>query len=150
MYIYIGGVFNRFPDFFCAGIYNCRRLLKIHNVIAIHLMRWLANIYDIRFKWTTTAAIGIHLTKAWLPQLGNFKNAISTSGHFKRTICNKMCILNLEKMPQKHMECFWLLFDHLAWIEYQFLSGKRDSRKARSLWRMMRGVRGVRKSLHQS
>ena len=45
-------------------------------------------------------------------------------------------------MPRKHMECFGLLFDHLAWI--------RDSRKARSLWGMMRGVGGVRKSIHQS
>ena len=32
----------------------------------------------------------------------------------------------------------------------QFLSGIRDSRKARSLWGMMRGVGGVRKSEHQS
>ena len=48
------------------------------------------------------------------------------------------------------MECFRLLFDHLAWIEYQFLSGIRDSRKAGSLWGMMRGVGGVRKSIHQS
>ena len=31
-----------------------------------------------------------------------------------------------------------------------FLSGIRDSRKAGSLWRMMRGVGGVRKSEHQS
>ena len=30
------------------------------------------------------------------------------------------------------------------------LSGIRDSRKARSLWGMMRGVGGVRSSLHQS
>ena len=48
------------------------------------------------------------------------------------------------------MECFRLLFDHLAWIEHQFLSGIRDSRKARSLWGMMRGVGGVRKSEHHS
>ena len=34
-------------------------------------------------------------------------------------------------MPQKRMECFRLLFDHLAWIEHQFLSGIRDSRKTR-------------------
>ena len=46
------------------------------------------------------------------------------------------------KMPQKRMECYWLLFDHLAWIEHKFLSGKRDSRKARSLWGMTRGVGG--------
>ena len=48
------------------------------------------------------------------------------------------------------MECFRLLFDHLAWIEHQLLSGIRDSRKAGSLWGMMRGVGGVRKSIHQS
>ena len=51
-------------------------------------------------------------------------------------------------MPQKRMECFRLLFDHLAWIVHQFLSGIRDSRKAGSLWGMMRGVGGVRKSIH--
>ena len=38
-------------------------------------MRWLTNFYDFRFEWTTTAAIRIHLTKAWLSQLVNFKNA---------------------------------------------------------------------------
>ena len=57
---------------------------------------------------------------------------------------------NLEKMPQKRMEYFRLLLEHLAWIEHQFLSGIRDSRKARSLWGMMRGVGGVRKSIDQS
>ena len=53
-------------------------------------------------------------------------------------------------MPQKRMECFRLLLEHLAWIEHEFLSGIRDSRKAGSLWGMMRGVRGVRKSIDQS
>ena len=48
------------------------------------------------------------------------------------------------------MECFRLLFDHLAWIEHQFLSGTRDSRKAESLWGMMRGMGRVKKSEHQS
>ena len=61
----------------------------------------------------------------------------------------KFCF-KLEKMPQKHMECFRLLFNHIAWIEHQFLSGIRDSRKARSLWGRMRGMQGVRKSKHQS
>ena len=76
----------------------------------------------------------------------NFKNAI---WHFRRTICNKI-VLNWEKMPQKCMECFRLLFDHLAWIEHQFLSGIRDSRKVGSLWGMTRGVGRVSKSVHQS
>ena len=53
-------------------------------------------------------------------------------------------------MPQKHMECFRLLLDHLAWIEHQFLSGIRDSRKVGSLWGMIRGVAGARKSIYHS
>ena len=49
------------------------------------------------------------------------------------------------------MECFRLLFDDVGWIEHQFLSGIRDSRKAGSLWwMMMRGVGGVMKSIDQS
>ena len=59
-------------------------------------------------------------------------------------------VLNLEKMPQKRMEYFRQLFDHVAWIKHQFLSGIRDSRKTGSLWGMMRGVGGVRKSILQS
>ena len=53
-------------------------------------------------------------------------------------------------MSQKRMECSRLLLELLAWIEHQFLSGIKDSRKAGSLWGMMRGVGGVRKSIHQS
>ena len=48
------------------------------------------------------------------------------------------------------MECFKLLLEHLAWIDHQFLSGIRDSKKAGCLWGMMRGVGGRRKSLHHS
>ena len=53
-------------------------------------------------------------------------------------------------MPQKRMECFRLLFEHLTWIEDEFVSGIRDSRKPGSLWGMMRVVGGVRKSEHQN
>ena len=111
-------------------------------------MRWLANFYGFRIKWTATAGIGIHPTKAWLSQLVNFESVIWTWGHFRRKICK--FLLKLEKMPQKRMECFRLLLEHLEWIEHQSLSGIRDSRKAGSLWGMMRGVGGVRKSIHQS
>ena len=55
----------------------------------------------------------------------------------------KKCHRNVRK-------CFRLLFDHLAWIKHQFLSGIKDSRKAGSLWGRMSGVGGVRKSEHQS
>ena len=53
-------------------------------------------------------------------------------------------------MPEKLMECFTLLFDYLAWIESQFFNSIRDSKKAGSLWGMMRGLGGVKKSIHQS
>ena len=48
------------------------------------------------------------------------------------------------------MEYFRLLFDHLAWIEHQFLSSIRDSRKARESVRDDERIGGVRKSIHQS
>ena len=54
------------------------------------------------------------------------------------------------KFGKKSHRNEWNASDHLAWIEHQFLSGIRDSRKAGSLWGMMRGVLGVRKSIHQS
>ena len=71
---HLRGAFNKSPDFFCTDIYNCCKLLKIQYVIAIHLMRWLTNLYDFWFKRTDTAANGIHRTKAWLSQLVNFKS----------------------------------------------------------------------------
>ena len=71
------------------------------------------------------------------------------SDTLKERYAIKFCF-KLGKMPQKHLECFRLLFDHLACIKHQFLSGIRDSRKAGSLWGMMRGVGEVRKSIHQS
>ena len=52
-------------------------------------------------------------------------------------------------MPQKRMECFRLHLEHLAWIEHHFFSGIRDSRKAGTLCEMIRGMGGVRKSIHQ-
>ena len=61
----------------------------------------------------------------------------------------KLCF-KLGKMPEKRMERFRLLLEHLAWIQYQFLSSIRNSRKAGRLWGMIRGVGGVRQSIHQS
>ena len=61
----------------------------------------------------------------------------------------KFC-LKLEKMPQKRMEYFRLLLEHLAWIKHQFLSGIRHSRKEGSLWGMTGGVGEVRKSINHS
>ena len=123
--------------------------MTIQYVIAIHLMRWLTNFYDFGLKWTAAAAIGIHPTKALLSQLVNFKMQSRREDTLEERYAIKLCF-KLGKMPQKRMECFRLLLAHLAWIKHRFLSGIIDSRKAGSLWGMMRGVRGVRKSIHQS
>ena len=112
-------------------------------------MRWLIIFMISRSNKQLQQQLEYTLPKAWLSQQVNFKNAIWTWGHFWRTICNKI-VWNLEKMSQKRMECFTLLLEHLAYIEHQFLSGIRHSRKAGSLWGMMRGVGGVRKSIDQS
>ena len=69
--------------------------------------------------------------------------------NLKEQYAIKFCF-KLGKNATETMECFRLLLEHLAWIKHQFLSGIRDSRKAGSLWGMMRGVGGVRKSEHHS
>ena len=99
--------------------------------------------FDFRFKSTATAAIRIHSTEAWLSQMQSGRKEISEERY-----AIKFCF-KLGKKPQKHIKCFRLLFDHLAWIEHQFLSGVKDSRKAGSLWGMTRGVKRLRKSIHQ-
>ena len=71
------------------------------------------------------------------------------SGREEERYAIKFCF-KLGKMPQKLMECFKLLLEHLACTEHQFLSGIRDSREAGSLWGMMRGVEGERKTIPQS
>ena len=62
----------------------------------------------------------------------------------------KLCFKPGKKCNRKLMKWFRLLLEHLVWIEHQFLSGIRDSRKAGSMWGMMRGMWGVRKAIHQS
>ena len=111
-------------------------------------MRWLTSFYDFSFKWTATAAIGIHPTKEGFSQLVNLKNVTC-----KDTLEERYAIKFCFKLGKNATETYGMLrtaFDHLAWIEHQFLGGLRDSRNAGSLWGMMRGMGGVRKSIHQS
>ena len=102
--------------------------------------------HEFRFEGTDTTGIGIHPTKPWLSLLVNLK---VQSGTLEEGYAIKFCF-ELGKMPQKRMECFRLLFDHLSGIEHQFLSGIRDSRKAGCLGGMVRGVGGVSKAIHQN
>ena len=120
--------------------------MKTQYVIAIHL-RWLTSFYDFKFKWTATAAIGIHLLK---PDCHSWWISKIQSDTLEERYAIRLCFKLGKIMPQKRMECIRLLLEHIAWIEHEFLRAIRDSRKAGSLWGMMRCVRGVRKSIHQS
>ena len=53
-------------------------------------------------------------------------------------------------MPQKRMKCFRLLLKRPCMNRASVFEWHKDSRKAGSLWGMMRGAGGVRKSIHQS
>ena len=57
--------------------------------------------------------------------------------------------LNLEKNVTKPYGVLETVLGHPEWNKNQFLSGIRDSWKAGSLWGMMRGVGGVRKSIDE-
>ena len=119
--------------------------MKIHYVITIHLMRWLIFMISAsnqQLQQQLEYTLLKHDCHSWWIS--------KMQSRREDTLEERYAIKFLEKMSQKRMECFRLLFDHLAWIEHEFLSGIRDSRKAGSLWGMMRGVGGVRKSIHQS
>ena len=121
-----------FRTFLYRHLYrHCHRLLKIQYVIAIYVMRWLTNLYHFGFKWTATAAIGIHPTKAWLSQLMNFKNVI---WHFRRKICNKILFYTWKKCHRNvwnASDCFWTILHKSSisfWVHKIFKEGRKSAR----------------------
>ena len=108
------------------------------------------DFYDFSFKWTATTGIGIHPTEAdshswWISKMQSGRKDI-----LEERYAIKFCF-KLEKMPQKRIDCFWLLLEHLAWIEDQFLSGMKKFKEGReSLRDDGRCGRGTPESIHQS
>ena len=107
-------------------------------------MRWLTNFYDFRFKRTAPAGIGIHPTDChrwWISKIQSRRE--------EERYAIKFCF----KLGRNAKETHGMLqtaFRPSCMNRASFLSRIRDSRKAGNLWGMMRGVRGVRKSIHQS
>ena len=83
------------------------------------------------------------------PDCHSWKNSRMQSGR-DDTLEERYAIKFSFKLEKNASETYGMLLEHLAWIEHQFFSGIRDSRKAGSLWGMMRDVGGVRESIHQS
>ena len=142
----IRGVFNKFPDFFIWAF-------------KIVVDSWKFSILLLYILWDDRQIFMIsgsnhqlqHELKYTLlkPDCHSWWISKMQSDTLEERYAIKFC-LNFEKMPQKRIECVRLLLEHLAWIEHQFWSGIRDSRKAGSRWGMMRGIGEVRKSIHQS
>ena len=95
--LYLRGAFNKFPAFFVQAFKIVVGSWKFTMLLLYILWDdWPIFMISGSKEQLATTAIGIHPTKTWLSPLVNFKNAIWTSGHFRRTIWNKT-VLNLEK-----------------------------------------------------
>ena len=130
--------FNKFPDFFVQAF----KIVVNSWKFSMLLLYILWDYWPIFMISASNEQLQQQLECTLLkPDRHSWWISKMQSGHEEK---------QFEKMPQKHMECFRLLFNHLVWIEHQFLSGIKDSRKVGSLWRMMRGVGRVRKSTDQS
>ena len=139
---YLRGAFNKFPDFFVQALKIVVDPWKF--TILLRCILW--DDWPILMILDSNEELQQQLEYTVLkPDCHSWWNSKMQSGREEKRYEIKLRF-KLGKIPQKRMECFRLLLDHLAWIEHQFLSGIRDSRKVESL----SGVRGVRKSIDQS
>ena len=142
LYIYIRCAFNMFPDFF----------VQAFKIVVDTWKFTMLLLYIIWDDWPIFMILGSNeqlqqqLEYTQLkPDCHSWWILKMQSGRgdtLEERYVIKFCF-KLGKMPQKRMECFRLLLDHYSWIEHQFLRSIRDSRKAGSLWGMMRGIGGV-------
>ena len=145
----IRGAFNKFPDFFIQAF-------------KIVVDSWKFTMLLLYILWDDWPSFMISGSNEQLQQ--EFEYTLLKSDCYSWWISKMQSERedNLEerytikfcfKLGKNATETYGILqkvLEHLAWIEHQFLSGIRDYRKAGSLWGMMRGVGGVRKSIHQS
>ena len=138
----ICGAFNKFPDFFVQAIRIVVDSWKF-SILLLYIL-WDDSPNQQLQQQLKYTLLKPHCHSWWISKI--------QSGR-EDTLEERYAIKFYSKlgkmMPQKRIECFRLLLEHFAWIERQFLSGIRDSRKAGSLWGMMRGMEGVRKSINQ-
>ena len=142
----ICGAFNKFPDFFVLAF----KIVVDSWKFSILLLYILWDDIQIFMSSSSNEQLQQQLEYTLLkPDRHSWWTSKMKSDTLEERYTMKFCF-KIGKMPQKRMECFRLRLEHLAWIENQFLSGIRDSRKAGCLWGMMRDVWGVKKSIHQS
>ena len=142
IYIYIRGTFIKFTDFF----------LQTFEIV---VDSWKFTMLLLYILWGDWPIFMIPCLNEQLQQQLEYTQlkpdchswwiSKMQSGHEdtleERYIIN-LCFKLGKNAQKQRMECFRLLLEHLAWIEHQLLSGIRDSRKAESLWGMIRGCGG--------
>ena len=146
---HIRGAFNKFPDFFVQAF----KIVENSWIFSMLLLYILWDDWPIFMISGSNQQLQQQLEYTLLkPDCLSWWILKIQSGRedtFEEWYAIKFCF----KLRRNATETYGMLqttFQPSWWIEHQFLSRIRDSRKARSLWGMIRCVGGVRKSIHQS
>ena len=125
--INVRGAFNNFPDFF----------VKLFKIVVDSWKFSMLLVYILWDDWPIFMISGSNeqlqqeLEYTLLkPDCHCWWISKMQSDSLEERYAVKFCF-NVGKMPQKHKECFRLLFDHLAWIEHQFFSGIKRFKEGR-------------------
>ena len=145
--VYICEAFNKFPDFFVQAFkivvdswkFSILLLYILWDDWPIFMISGSNEQLQKQLEYTLLKPDFCYSWWIWKMQSGR-----------EDTLEERYAIKFCFKFGKNATETYGLLLEHLAWIEHQFLCGKRDSRKPGCLWGMMRGVGGVRKSIHHS
>ena len=126
---YLGGAYDKFPDVFvCAfriGVDSWKFSILLLYILWDNWPIFMSSASNVQLQQQleyTLVKPDCHCW--WISKM--------QSDTLEERYAIKFCF-KLGKKSQKRMKYFRLLFGHLAWIEHQFLSGIRDSRKAGSL-----------------
>ena len=121
--IIYGGAYDKFPDFFFVWAFK------------MVIDSWKFTMLLLYILWDDRPVLIISASNEQLqqeleyillkPDCNSWWISKMQSDTLEEWYAIKFKILNLQKMPQKCMECFRLILEHLAWIEHQFLWHKR-------------------------
>ena len=144
------GAFNRFPDFFVQAFKIVVDSRKFSTLLLLYIL-WV----DLPIFMILGSNEQLHQELEYTlldPDYHSWvfsKMQSGREGTLEELYAIKFCF-KLGKNAKEKYGILQTALDHPGWIEHQFLSCIRDSRKAGSLWGMLRGMKGVRKSIHQS
>ena len=147
--VWVCGEFNKFPDFF----------VKAFKIVVDSSKFSVLLLYILWDDWPIFTISGLNkqleqqLEYTLLkPDCHSWWISKMQSGRGD-TLEERYAIKFCFKLGKNATETYGMLqtiLDHLARIDHQFLRGIRDSRKAWSLWGMIRGVGGVSKSEYKN